>query len=247
MRITIAGLICLCVAQAASAAELPPPPVLAPAPIPVQQPSRYLQQGLFFEFGARYWYSSGHFSKDIFGVDQVSGLLSRLTYNGLTGHAAELFGSAKQIDGWFVNWNAGLGKIPNGTLTDEDFPPFAAVPFSSTTSSQGEGSLGYATLDVGYNFINSNTWTVGGFAGFNFFRESVNALGCVQTAGNPDICALSIPAGVVITERADWWSARLGISADWIPFNRFKLSGNAAWVPFTRLEAIDTHTLRFDR
>ena len=243
MRITIAGLICLCVAQAASAAELPPPPVLAPAPIPVQQPSRYLQQGLFFEFGARYWYSSGSLSKDLFAVGDV-GLVSRLTYSGLTGHAAELFGSAKQIDGWFVNWNAGLGKIPTGTLTDEDFPPFL-VPFSSTTSNQGEGSLGYATFDLGYNFVNSNTWTVGLFGGFNFFRESVNALGCVQTAGNPGVCVPGISGmGLTITERADWWSARLGVSAEWIPFNRFKLSGNAAWVPFTRLEAIDTHLLR---
>src|SRR6266581_954360 len=134
MRITFAALICVCVVQGAGAAELPLPPIVQPAPVFVQPPSRYLQQGLFFEFGARYWYSSGMLRKDLFAVGDV-GLVSRLTYSGLTGHAAEIFGSAKQIDGWFVNWNAGLGKIPTGTLTDEDFPPFL-VPFSSTTSNQ---------------------------------------------------------------------------------------------------------------
>jgi hypothetical protein len=246
MRITITALLCVCVVQGANAAELPLPPIVQPAPVLVQQPSRYLQQGLFFEFGARYWYSSGKLSKDLFTVGEA-GLISSLTYNGLTGHAAELFGSAKQIDGLFVNWNAGLGKITAGRLTDQDFPPFFPGPFSSTISDQGDGSLGYATFDLGYNFVNSNTWTVGLFAGFNFFRESVNALGCVQSAGNPDVCVPGIQgAGLTITERADWWSARLGVAADWIPLPRFKLSGNVAWVPFTRLEAIDTHVLRPD-
>ena len=92
MRITIAALICVCVVQGASAAELPLPPIVQPAPVLVQQPSRYLQQGLFFELGARYWYSSGKLSKDLFG-GPFGGpdLVSRLSYSGLTGHAAVLY------------------------------------------------------------------------------------------------------------------------------------------------------------
>src|SRR6266567_5331174 len=105
MRVTIAALICVCVAQSASTAELPLPPVVEPVPVPVKAPSRFLQQGIFFELGARYWLSSGTLSKDLFAVGGTGGLVSRLTYSGLHGHSAELFGSIKQIDGLFVKWN----------------------------------------------------------------------------------------------------------------------------------------------
>src|SRR6266852_2579289 len=70
---------------------------------------------------------------------------------------------------------------------------------------------------------------------------------CVQQANNPDICSLAIPTSTLgITERADWSSFRVGVAADWVPFDRVKLSANAAWLPFVKLNATDTHALRPD-
>jgi hypothetical protein len=252
MRILVTVALGACFIQNATAAELVLAKPLQPAPAaarPEWYPSRYLQQGIFFEMGARYWFSSGTYSKDLFGGSSV-GLLSRLTYSGLTSHAAEWFGSVKQVDGYFLRWNIGLGKTVGGTLIDEDFdlpvPPFSAS-YSRTTSEQREGSLGYATIDLGFNIAASPTWQLGPFVGFHFLRETMNAAGCVQQANNLDICVPPIPAGVRgITQRADWYSIRLGIGGEWNVTDRFKVSANAAWLPFTRLDAADAHLLRID-
>ena len=74
-----------CFIQNATAAEIVLPKSFPPGPAaagPEWYPTRYLQQGTFFELGARYWFSSGTYSEDLFGGSDV-GLLSRLTYSGL--------------------------------------------------------------------------------------------------------------------------------------------------------------------
>jgi hypothetical protein len=208
-----------------------------------------LQQGIFFEFGARYWLSSGRLAKDL--SSPFSGLLlSRLTYSNLTASSLELFGSIKQVDALFLKWNLGFGKTVSGSLVDEDFmlptPPFA-FPYSRTTSDQGDGSLGFATIDLGYNFLGWSTFQVGGFIGYNFLKETVNAVGCAQQGGNPDICVpAATTSALVITEQAHWSSFRVGVAADWFAFDRFKLSTTVAWLPFVTLSASDTHALRPD-
>src|SRR5215211_5416806 len=248
MRIIVTAAVLACVIQNASAAEMAWPTAVAPAgvaPGPEWYSSRYQQQGIFFELGARYWLSSGRYSKDLFGGSDV-GLLSRLTYSGFTSHAGEWFGSVKQVDGYFLKWNLGLGKTIGGTLVDQDFPPVTS-PLSSTRSEQREGSLGYGTIDFGYNVLSSPTWQVGPLVGFQLLRESFHAAGCAQQVGNPDICVPTIPTGVrAITERADWYSVRVGIAGDWNVTQAVKLSANLAWVPFTRLDAGDRHLLRID-
>src|SRR5438876_350227 len=262
MRIAIAAVIwiSICAIPAVHAAELETlrasktpevAPIDRPVPGPVPQlyPTRFSQQGIFFEFGARYWLSSGRLAKDLFGGSQV-GLLSRLTYSGLISNSAELFGSVKQIDGLFLKWNGGYGKTVAGTLTDEDFNlpvPAFSTTFSQTTSDQGDGSLRYGTIDLGYNFIGWTTLQAGPFIGFHFLGETAKAFGCVQQTANTDICVPAIPNGVLaITQRADWSSVRLGINADWWVSTRMRLSANAAWLPYTRLDGSDTHHLRPD-
>jgi hypothetical protein len=249
MRIIIIAILA-CLIESATAAEvaLPtaPPPVFA-APDPY--PSRFLLQGVFFELGARYWFSSGNYSKDLFagGASANGGqLVSRLSFTGLTDHAGELFGSIKQRRGWFLNWNVGFGKTVAGNLTDQDFAPFI-TPFSSTLSAQQEGSIGYATIDLGYNVVGSPAWQVGPFVGVNFLRDTINATGCTQQANNLDVCAGIPPTGPrIISQRADWTSVRVGVAGAWNVTNQFKLSGNAAWLPFVSLDATDSHVLRAD-
>src|SRR5215207_977089 len=112
MRNVLTAAVLACVIENASAAEMAWPTPVAPvtaAPGPEWYPSRFQQQGIFFELGARYWLSSGRYSKDLFGGANA-GLLSRLSYSGFASNAGELFGSVKQVDGYFLKWNLGLGK-----------------------------------------------------------------------------------------------------------------------------------------
>src|SRR6266478_971201 len=159
MRVTVAWLLCAWIAHDAAAAEIDTPIIRGsqnyelgvpgsapPVPVVVQKSRRFLQQGIFFDFGARYWFSSGMLAKDLSGLGSL-GVVSRLTYNHLTAHSFELFGSVKQIDALFVRWNAGFGKSVSGSLVDEDFPPLT-TPYSKTSSDQGDGSLGFATIDL---------------------------------------------------------------------------------------------------
>jgi Omptin family len=199
------------------------------------------------ELGGRFWYSSGSFAKNLFDDPRFSNNLnSRLTYSNLTGRSYELFGRIDHTSGFFLKGFIGLGSITGGTLTDEDFPP-GLVPYSSTTSDQRGGQLGYVTVDYGYNFLNKPNYRVGAFVGYNYMHESANAYGCTQTAGNAEVCVPAIPTSVLgITEDAAWHSIRLGVAADVLLFDRLRLGGEAAWVPFTHMVSTDTHWLRPD-
>jgi len=250
MRIILVAVLA-CAVQSATAAEIPIP--VAPAPVfvaPDPYPSRFLQQGVFFELGARYWFSSGNFSRDLFGF-QGDGRVSRLSYSGLTNNAGEFFGSVKQVNGYFLKWNVGAGNTFAGKLVDEDWnlpPNISPFPFSSTTSSQRDGGIGYATIDLGYNVFSSHTWQVGPFVGINFLRETMTATGCAQQILAQPICSqnqlpLNQPA---ITQRADWTSIRVGGNADWNVTNQFKLSANAAWL-YTKFDGQDSHLLTLGR
>jgi hypothetical protein len=246
MRAIITAAVLVCSIECATSAEIAVP--TAPALVfvaPDPYPSHFLQQGIFFELGARYWFSSGNYSKNLAGIGGA-GLVSRLSFTGLTSHAGELFGSIKGVNSYFLKWNVGFAKTVAGDLTDQDFIP-VTVPFSSTLSGQQEGSLSYATIDLGYNVVGTPAWQAGPFVGVNFLRQTINATGCAQQANNLDICGGALPVDErVISQRADWTSVRLGLAAEWNATNRIKLSGNAAWLPFVNLDATDSHLLRPD-
>jgi Omptin family len=224
-------------------------PIDADAPMapPVAAPGLPTMGDFRVELGGRFWYSSGSFAKNLFDDPRFSNNLnSRLTYSSLTGRSYELFGRIDHTSGFFLKGFIGLGGISGGTLTDEDFPP-ALVPYSNTRSDQRGGRLSYATVDFGYDFLNTPTYRVGVFAGYNYMGESANAYGCTQTAGNIDVCVPTIPTSVLgITEDAAWHSIRLGVAADVLLFDRLRLGAEAAWVPFTHMVSTDTHWLRQD-
>jgi opacity protein-like surface antigen len=195
------------------------------------------------EFGGRYWYSTGKSQLDLFGPVQPF-LLSRLTFSGLTGHSGELYGRLDHSLGFFFKGNVGLGRIVSGNLQDEDFPPLTS-PYSSTNSDQRDGNLSYLTADLGWAFWNSPTVKVGGFVGYHYYSESLNAFGCTQAATNPVICVPAIPTAVLgITEESNWNAVRVGINGVWRITDRFTLTGDAAWIPYARLNARDFHWLR---
>jgi hypothetical protein len=197
------------------------------------------------EFGARYWYGRAKTAKNLYDNPALSdGMDSRLTYSGLTTNAGEFFGRLAFTNGWFVKGYVGTGIVSQGHLQDEDFPP-AATPYSSTTSNQNSGSLTYFSADVGYDVVRGGDFRIGAFAGYHFLNEVVNAYGCTQNAGNPDICQPSVPSEFqVITQYNKWQALRLGLDGSVRLGNRFTLSAEGAWLPYVHLSGDDGHLLR---
>ncbi len=195
------------------------------------------------EFGLRYWYSTGTIAKNLFDFDGAT-RVSRLTYTDL--NAGTIEGFVRFDDrstGIFAKAFVGAGGIGSGNLKDEDFPP-GISPYSSTTSSQRDGSLLYFAGDVGYNVLWGPNYRVSPFVGYFYEHEVVNAYGCAQTGSNPGVCAPAVPTSVLgITEDAQWNAIRLGVAGD-VTWNRFKLSVDAAWLPWVTLASTDSHWLR---
>ncbi|MBO0902760.1 omptin family outer membrane protease [Jiella sonneratiae] len=197
-------------------------------------------------FGTRYFLSSGRTRYDLFtvsGDDEVS----RLTFDDMTTSSLELFGAIKHSSGVFLNGMIGLGWSDSGNLQDEDFEPYI-FPYSSTDSELDDNRLHYGQVDLGYEFLQRPTYSLGAFAGYFYLHERENAYGCQQTAGNPFICgAFSGTIGndiAVISNEGDWHALRIGLSGQVMLTDRLTLSGNAAYLPYVKLSGEDTHWLR---
>jgi outer membrane protease len=198
---------------------------------------------LEFEVGARYWYSSGKEQKTLYdGTGAVR--LSRLTWTGETGNSAEGYFNIKDAS-VFVKGYFGVGILGGGNLQDEDFPAFGFSPYSSTNSNAKNGHLSYASMDLGYYFLDTARAKLGPFIGYHYYRENMNAFGCTQTATNPAVCVPSISDSVrVLSQLNNWYSARVGAAGEWMIVPNLKLSGDAAYLPYVKLKAADTHWLR---
>ena len=213
-------------------------------PVAVARPVAQLH-GFTFEFGTRYWYSTGKLAKDLSDDPRLSANLnSRLTYSGLTSGAFEGFGRANTTFGSYIRGYAGFSGLGRGSLNDEDFPP-GITSYSSTLSQQQGGNLAYGSVDFGQILVKRDraTWSL--FVGYGYLNESVSAFGCNQIAGNPLVCVPAIGSGVLaITEETRWQFARLGILGEFKVLDRLKLSAEVAWLPFEQVTAQDTHWLR---
>jgi opacity protein-like surface antigen/outer membrane protease len=198
------------------------------------------------EFGARYWMSSGRTAKDLFDFSGAA-MVSRLTYSDITAHTAESFVRVDHWSGAFVKGYLGTGPTASGRLKDEDFPPFID-PQSATTSSLQDGALTYGSFDVGYSFLRGPRYRLGAFAGYHYYHETLNALGCAQIGANPGICNPAISSNILgITNDGVWHSVRLGVNGELMLTDRLKLGAEAAWLPYTSLSSSDTHWLRLNQ
>ncbi len=196
------------------------------------------------EFAARYWFSVGKTSKNLYDIPG-SAMVSRLSYDGLRGHAAEGFGRADHTSGIYVKGYLGGGVVTNGKLNDEDFEPFI-VPYSSTMSDQKGGQLLYGSIDLGFNLVRNNNIRVGVFGGYHYFQEQVTAYGCTQVASNPFVCGGGgVPYNIkAITQDNTYHSVRIGIDADIRLTDRLALRLDGAYLPYVKLKGADTHWLR---
>jgi len=201
------------------------------------------------EIGGRTWYSSGHFQKDLGGTvnqDQQNLLVSRLTYD-TTSASGELYGRIdNNSSNLFLKGFIGGGSHLSGNMHDEDWVVFGAtVPYSNTLSSPVKGDLAYATLDLGYALFHGPNAKVGGFVGYNYFRENKSAYGCAQIANARSDCVPAIPASILgITENDRWDSFRLGLNGVVTLMDRLTLTADAAYLPYVSFTGTDNHLLR---
>jgi outer membrane protease len=173
-------------------------------------------------------------------------LISRLTYdtNAATG---ELFARVDSAANVFVKGFIGGGKTLSGNMHDEDWLIFnQTVPYSNTLSSV-TGDLAYGTFDVGYSVFRGPSANVGGFVGFNYYRDNKSAYGCAQIANPNSDCVPPIPNSTLgITEDDQWYSLRVGLNGVVTIADRLKLTADAAYLPYVAFRGADNHLLRTD-
>ena len=196
-----------------------------------------------FDFGMRAFFSNGldAESNPLYGVPPV--VLSRLFWGNMNSLAGETYGRIDHASGWFVKGNLGAGGIFNGTLNDEDFPAFSFRSAYSNTATRISGSLGYATVDLGYTFLKAPGAKLGAFIGYNFYSQQEVGHGCTQL-GNGDSCVGVDPNYIIITNSDVYNSMRLGLSADFMLTDRLKFTADAAYVPLVNMNGVDDHNAR---
>lgn len=203
------------------------------------------------ELGIRYWLSTGE-TKNSHNARAASPALgnptSVLTYENLDAHVLELFGRASFAGNWFVKGNLGVGSITNGSFDDEDYLA-GQFKFLDTTSSVPEGTITYATFDVGITpwVLQGGRSSVGLFLGYNQWTEEVDGYGIMQTADPLGVGGGNLPDSVlVISNKAQWKSLRLGVAASLAFSERGRLVADLAYVPYSKIRNEDSHHLRPD-
>jgi opacity protein-like surface antigen len=200
-----------------------------------------------FEAGTRLWFSTGSVGapQPFLGFPPLpSDLHSRLTYTGLDAISGETFARADHASGFFIKGFLGAGGIYKGGIYDEDFP--ASGAYSDTLSGEATGNIGYATADIGYNFLKAPGAKIGAFVGYNYYRQEINTYGCVQLAGSGECGpAAPIAPGILGLSEADYFSSmRLGLSTEVMLSDRLKLTADAAYLPWVDFDGLNNHNAR---
>jgi opacity protein-like surface antigen len=198
-----------------------------------------------FDVGVRAFFSNGldEESNPLFSNPPTPYVLSRLFWGNMNSLAGETYARVDHSSGWFVKGNLGAGGIFNGTLNDEDFPAFNFRTGYSNTLTSITGSLGYATLDVGYTLLKAPGAKLGAFVGYNFYSEQALGHSCTQIAdGNS--CFGVFPNYLIITQDDQYNSMRIGLSSEFMLTDRLKFVADAAYVPLVNMSGVDNHNAR---
>lgn len=173
--------------------------------------------------------------------------VSNLDFHGLSSAGVELRVRAADRGRLWATATLGLDARSGGTLQDEDFPiPGLLADYSSTDSAQRGGGAWHLAATAGYDLHQAAASRLALFAGARHAQETLDAFGCTQTAGNPQICAGSgIPESVrVITARTRWTAPMVGVDGALRLSPQVGLSASAAYLPFVSVSGSDTHWLR---
>ncbi|WP_439406718.1 outer membrane protein [Bradyrhizobium sp. DASA03076] len=209
-----------------------------------------------FEGGSRLWLSRGRFQWNASGLRGVPGgigtidpniLVSRLTYHGLDGLSGELFGRADSPWGVFLKGNIGLGRFDKGNDNDEDWSlrwGALTLPYVNSVSDQANGRFSYYTADAGYDFLRGANYKVGGFIGWTYYDQSSDSTGCVETVNPRRPCLARGDDRIVGSQNTQWNAARVGLSAETMLTERWRLSADVAYLAWTDFKGRDNHLLR---
>jgi opacity protein-like surface antigen/outer membrane protease len=222
---------------------------LAPYPVKV---APKIASGWEAEVGSRYWYSWGRFQKDIGLFPEFSPAstnISRLTYDNMRTNSAEAFGRIDTPWNVFAKGFIGIGSTDSGHMNDEDWGiehGGSGVSYSNTLSDKVTGNINYGVADVGYDLLRRQDQRIGAFVGYSYFHQGTNAFGCVQIANAVGPCGgnATSPTSTFIIRETDTWNAvRVGLAGDFMPFDRVKLSAEAAYLPYVAFRGVDDHLL----
>ncbi|NOJ50108.1 outer membrane beta-barrel protein [Bradyrhizobium archetypum] len=203
-----------------------------------------------FEGGSRLWLSRGRFQWDYNVAPAIPGETgipnSRLSYQWLDGVSGELFGRLDSPWGIFLKSNIGVGRFNKGKMNDEDssFPIEDGVAYSNTLSGQANGRFMYYTADAGYDFLRGGTYKVGGFIGWSYYSQKSDSIGCVQTASPYYSCLAPGDKRIMGSQDTDWNAPRIGLSAETMLLERWRVSADVAYLPWTEFNGRDNHLLR---
>ncbi|MCA6107956.1 outer membrane protein [Bradyrhizobium cenepequi] len=222
-------------------------PLYAATP-PVSAPPVAFTRGWSLESGTRFWLSRGRFQWDHGGEVTGSDLLSRLTYHKLDGISGELFERVDSPWGIFLKGNIGLGRFNNGNMNDEDWGVADTLAYSNTTSGQTNGRFMYYTADAGYDFLRGTAFKVGGFMGWTYYGQKSDTTGCAQIgSSSPAPCHQTVGGDTVIgSQDTDWNALRIGLNAETMLLDRWRVSADVAYLPWTDFQGRDNHLLRPD-
>jgi len=200
------------------------------------------------EAGARLWFSRGSVGAPQPGMQSHVSPTERLTWSGLDAISGETFARIDHTSGfnYFIKGNLGAGEITAGRLDNEDFfgNGTGVQAYSHQQSVAGEtGHLGYATIDLGYNFVTAPAARVGAFVGRNYYAQALNTFGCQQIAAATVFCVPASPPTVLSgpSENDHINSLRLGLSSEAMLTPRLKLTADAAYVPWANFSGFDDH------
>ncbi|MGO9429288.1 outer membrane beta-barrel protein [Rhodoblastus sp.] len=218
------------------------------AVLPAEPLSLTALDDLVTEIGARTGYSTGGFRKSLYDPYTPGQLNSRLKWSDQNGAPIESYIRVDHKSGVYGKVMFGGIELANATMTDEDFPP-AISPYSKTTSTTQNGRTLYGVADLGYDPLRGANWKAGGFVGYSYYQQEMNANGCSQTQAGSSVCQPPgfVPASQLTLSQSEIWNAvRLGVSGDVTVAERINLAGEAAWLPYAHLSATDNHWLRPD-
>ena len=194
-----------------------------------------------FDVGTRTWWSGGVMGATNPLLSDTQNLKSRLIWADLDALSGETYGRVDHVSGWFVKGFLGAGGIYNGKLNDEDFPATPGSAYSNTVSSN-TGSIGYATIDLGYSLLRSPGAKFGPFVGYNYFTQHANGFGCTQIAAGTS-CTATVPNYLIISEDVSFNSLRVGLSAEFMLTDKLKFVADAAYLPWAVFNGVTITTL----
>ncbi|MGY3238086.1 opacity protein-like surface antigen [Bradyrhizobium sp. USDA 4472] len=211
------------------------------------QPVSYAP-GWSFEAGSRLWLSRGRFQWDPSAIpygstEDPSILISRLTYHGLDGLSGEIFGRVDSPWGVFLKSNLGIGGFNKGKINDEDWIPHLGVSYQNTLSGQSNGRFAYYTADAGYDFLRGATYKIGSFIGWASYSQTSDSTGLVGVT-HPDLSLAPGDDRIVGSQDTQWNAPRIGVSAEAMLTERWRLNADVAYLPWTTFLGRDYHLLR---